>query len=182
VLRGRQYSRRRSCCHRLHIGGLNLHCYGLRHHVYGKNEIVKVLLPNQNPFDTFEWAPRNANPLTTFQEKMWFYAEVTFNYPSDRLNLFLRDDRNTFAVEQNRVDSRSCKDLQSASGSSLNKDIAREQGEGNSLLSVFPESYRLIEWKKHLKALFRQHPRHCLLVLVASIEHPPGRGFAYTDF
>src|ERR1700729_409012 len=129
ALRGRQYARRRSCCHRLHISGVNLHCYGLRHHVYGKNEIIKVLLPNQNPFDAFEWAPRDANPLTTFQEKMWFYAEVTFYYPSDRLNLFLRDASHTFAVEQNRVDSRSCKDLQSASGSSLNKDIAREKGE-----------------------------------------------------
>ncbi len=140
-LRGRQSLCMCSCCHRLHIGGVDFHRYGLRHHVYGKNEIIEILLPNQNPFNAFEGAPRDANPLTTLQEKMGFYAKVPLNDPSDRLNLLLRDDRDTFAVEQNRVDSWSCKDFQSTIGSSLNEDITRKKGQGNSLLSVFPESH-----------------------------------------
>src|SRR5665213_20662 len=101
-------------CHRFHIGGINFHRNGLRHHVHRKDQAIQIFLANQNPFDALEGASSDANPLATLQEGMWFYAEGPFNCPSNCLNLSFRDDRDAFAAEQDHVNSWGRHDLQPA--------------------------------------------------------------------
>ena len=117
---------------------MDLNGYRLREHVNGENQAKQILLANEDSLNSFKSASNYANTHPASEKRMGLDAAGPFNCFLDRLNLFIRNDRDFFAAMEDHVYARRRHDLQSAFKAATNEEVAREQGQRKYLCPVFP--------------------------------------------
>jgi len=83
-------------------------------------------------------AASEPDQVAAFQERVGFCFEGTPNHSSDRLNFRRRDHGPLPSESQDTVNPRSGQDWLPAFERAAEENIAREEGKGKLLISIFP--------------------------------------------
>ena len=92
---------------------------------------------------------------------------------SDRLHLLVRDNGNSLAVVENRMNTWSRQNMEPAAYPPAQEDVAREEGQRQQLATVLPTPHGVVKGQENLEPLRLENLRHGLLMLVARIDRPP---------
>jgi hypothetical protein len=137
----------------LHHVSVDFHGHRSLQHFHGQEELPQILLAEQDPFKSLEWACVDPDPIAAFDERVRFSSEGTLNHPSDSLNFGAGDHGRLPAESYYSVNSRGGKNWQPTFDWAAEEYVAGEERERKLLDSVFPTVYGVIERKESFESL-----------------------------
>ena len=155
------------------VGRINFRHYGSLQELHGYDQTVKVLLANQDSFDSFQRSRFKFYAVSTLQKRMGLDGGASRDHSLDNLDFLARYGCWRATMPHEIVDPRRRKDEAPLIASSKNKNVIGKQRQGQLPDPILPSMSSVIKRQEDFHSLHGENLGHSLFVLMAGIDCKP---------